>query len=180
MTRAELRSHFGMVLQDTWLKSGTVRENIAMAKPDSTDEEIVAAAKAAHADGFIRRLKVLELEISSHTYDFLGTMSCIAEYGVKNQLPPRLTKKLQLAFEELVHNLILPQLKEAKVRAVIEYASEEESAVMTVSYGSEHFNPLTSDDQLPLSVLKGITQDMAYGENTEEPEVNRIVLTLQN
>ena len=56
MTRADLRSRFGMVLQDTWLKSGTVRENIAMAKPDATEDEIIAAAKAAHADGFIRRL----------------------------------------------------------------------------------------------------------------------------
>ena len=147
---------------------------------EGTPEQIFDNPQKEKTRRFIRRLKVLELEISSHTYDFLGTMSCIAEYGVKNQLPPRLTKKLQLAFEELVHNLILPQLTEAKVRAVIEYASEEESAVMTVSYGSEHFNPLTSDDQLPLSVLKGITQDMAYGENTEEPEVNRIVLRLQN
>ena len=46
-----------MVLQETWLRAGTVKENIAMAKPDATDEEIIAAAKAAHAHGFIKRLK---------------------------------------------------------------------------------------------------------------------------
>ncbi|MGN1473443.1 MAG: ABC transporter ATP-binding protein [Eubacteriales bacterium] len=56
MTRADLRSRYGMVLQDTWLSSGTVRENIAFGKPEASDEEIVAAAKAAHADSFIRRL----------------------------------------------------------------------------------------------------------------------------
>ena len=56
MTRASLRSSYGMVLQDTWLRAGTVRENIAYGKPDATLEEIVAAAKAAHADSFIRRL----------------------------------------------------------------------------------------------------------------------------
>ena len=56
MTRHSLREGYGMVLQDTWLKSGTVRENIAMGRPDATLEEIVAAAKASHADGFIRRL----------------------------------------------------------------------------------------------------------------------------
>jgi ATP-binding cassette subfamily B multidrug efflux pump len=56
MTRASLRGSYGMVLQDTWLRAGTVRENIAYGKPDATDEEIVAAAKAAHADSFIRRL----------------------------------------------------------------------------------------------------------------------------
>jgi len=56
MTRESLRSAYGMVLQETWLKSGTVRENIAFGKPDATDEEIVAAAKSAHAHSFIRQL----------------------------------------------------------------------------------------------------------------------------
>lgn len=57
ITRHSLRHHFGMVLQDTWIKNGTVRENIAFGKPDATDEEIIAAAKAARAHSFIRRLK---------------------------------------------------------------------------------------------------------------------------
>lgn len=56
MTKNSLRANYGMVLQDTWLKSGTVRDNIAYGKPDATDEEIKAAAKAAHAHSFIRRL----------------------------------------------------------------------------------------------------------------------------
>jgi ATP-binding cassette subfamily B protein len=57
VSRNNLRSFYGMVLQDTWLASGTVRENIAMGRPDATDEEIIKAAKAAHADSFIRRLE---------------------------------------------------------------------------------------------------------------------------
>ncbi len=56
ITRRSLRSNYGMVLQETWLKSGTVRDNIRMGRPDAGDEELVAAAKASHADGFIRRL----------------------------------------------------------------------------------------------------------------------------
>ena len=56
MNRGELRRSVGMVLQDTWLKAGTIRENIAMGKPDATDQEIIAAAKQAHAHSFIRRL----------------------------------------------------------------------------------------------------------------------------
>lgn len=56
VTRESLRKSYGMVLQDTWLKEGTVKENIAMGKPDATDEEIIAAAKAAHAHSFIKRL----------------------------------------------------------------------------------------------------------------------------
>lgn len=56
MTRQSLRASYGMVLQDTWLKSGTIRENITMGKPDATEEEVIAAAKAAHSDSFIRRM----------------------------------------------------------------------------------------------------------------------------
>lgn len=56
MTRHSLRQNIGMVLQDTWLKTGTIRDNIVMGKPDATDEEVIAAAKASHADGFIKRL----------------------------------------------------------------------------------------------------------------------------
>lgn len=56
MTRSSLRHGFGMVLQDTWLKSGTIRENITMGKPDATEEEIIEASKAAHSYGFIKRM----------------------------------------------------------------------------------------------------------------------------
>lgn len=56
MTRASLRNSYGMVLQETWLRSGTIRDNIVMGKPDATDEEVIAAAKASHAHSFIKRL----------------------------------------------------------------------------------------------------------------------------
>ena len=56
VTRSSLRRSYGMVLQDTWLRAGTIRENIAYGRPEASDEEIVAAAKAAHAHSFIRRL----------------------------------------------------------------------------------------------------------------------------
>ena len=56
ISRQELRSSFGMVLQDTWLSAGTIKENIAFGNPDATDEQIITAAKAAHAHSFIRRL----------------------------------------------------------------------------------------------------------------------------
>ena len=56
VTRRSLRSSYGMVLQETWLKTGTIRENIKMGRPDATDDEMIAAARASHAHGFIRRL----------------------------------------------------------------------------------------------------------------------------
>ena len=57
VTRRSLRSNYGMVLQETWLKSGTIRDNIKMGRPDATDEEMYEAARAAHADSFIRRME---------------------------------------------------------------------------------------------------------------------------
>ena len=63
MTRQSLRTNYGMVLQETWLKKGTIRDNICMGKPDATDEEMIAAAKASHAHSFIKRLP--------HGYDTL-------------------------------------------------------------------------------------------------------------
>ena len=57
ITRKSLRQKYGMVLQETWLKNGTVRENLKLGKPDCTDEEMIAAAKAAHAHGFIKRME---------------------------------------------------------------------------------------------------------------------------
>ncbi len=56
ITRKSLRTSYGMVLQDTWLKRGTIRENIVVGKPEATDEEVIAAAKASHAHSFIKRL----------------------------------------------------------------------------------------------------------------------------
>ena len=57
ITRTSLRTQYGMVLQETWLKNGTVRENLKLGKPNATDEEMIAAAKAAHAHGFIKRME---------------------------------------------------------------------------------------------------------------------------
>ena len=56
VTRSSLRQGYGMVLQDTWLRTGTVRDNIVIGKPDATDEEVIEAAKATHAHSFIKRL----------------------------------------------------------------------------------------------------------------------------
>ena len=56
ITRKSLRTSYGMVLQDTWLKRGTIRDNITVGRPDATEEEMIAAAKASHAHSFIRRL----------------------------------------------------------------------------------------------------------------------------
>ncbi len=92
MSRAGLRDGYGMVLQETWLKTGTIRENIAMAREDATEEEVIEAAKAAHAHSFIKRLPEGYDTIVSEDGDSLSQgqkqLLCIAR--VMLSLPPML------------------------------------------------------------------------------------------
>lgn len=92
VTKDSLRANFGMVLQDTWLKSGTIAENIAYGKPEATMEEIVEAAKAAHAHGFIKRMPegydTLITEEGGNLSQGQKQLLCIAR--VMLQLPPML------------------------------------------------------------------------------------------
>ena len=92
ITRKSLRDNYGMVLQDTWLKTGTIRENICMGKPDATEEEMINAAKAAHAHSFIKRLPqgydTLILEDGGNLSQGQKQLLCIAR--VMLCLPPML------------------------------------------------------------------------------------------
>ena len=92
ITRHSLRTSYGMVLQDTWIRSGTVKENIAFSKPDATDEEIKMAAKAAHAHGFIKRLsKGYETKIGEGGEEIsAGQKQLICIARVMLSLPPML------------------------------------------------------------------------------------------
>ena len=92
MTRHSLRKNYGMVLQETWLKKGTIRENICMGKPDATEEEMIAAAKASHAHSFIRRLsKGYDTEITEDGGNLLqGQKQLLCITRVMLCLPPML------------------------------------------------------------------------------------------
>ena len=127
---------------------------------------------------FIRHLKVLELSVTTPSYDLLGMQSSIAEYGLKNQLPPRLTTHIQLVFEELVQHLLLPQLPDPDIQVVIEYSEVEETATLTASYGPKRFNPLTQKDSLPLEIIHGITHSTLYRTTDSEPCPNQIEIKL--
>ena len=92
-TRHSLRKSFGMVLQDTWLKAGTIRDNIAYGRPDASEEDVIAAAKAAHAHSFIRRLPDGYDTVITNISQGQKQLLCIARVmlgGENGELPPML------------------------------------------------------------------------------------------
>lgn len=119
VTRESLRKSYGMVLQETWLRNGTIRDNICMGKPDASDEEIIAAAKASHAHSFIRRLeKGYNTVISEDGGDLSqGQKQLLCISRIMLMLPPmlildeatssidtRTEMKIQSAFNKLMEN----------------------------------------------------------------------------
>ena len=116
ITRRSLRENYGMVLQETWLKTGTVRENIKLGKPSASDEEMIAAAKASHAHGFIKRMeKGYDTEIAENGMLSEGQRQLLCIARIMLALPPmlildeatssidtRTEKKISDAFETLM------------------------------------------------------------------------------
>ncbi len=146
---------------------------------EGSPEEIFDHPRRENTRRFIRKLKVLELSIDSRDYDFLGMAGEIDQYCSKNQIPYKTASRVRLAFEELVQQMLIPNLTQPDIQAVIEYSEAEESAALTVNYNGPEFDVTTRGDELSLKVLRSAVSDMAYSrdENAERP--NQAVLHIR-
>ncbi len=145
---------------------------------DGTPEQIFEHPQKEKTRRFIRRLKVLEMEIKGDSFDFPGAWSTIANYCTKNQIPPRQTNHLQLAFEELVQQILIPALPDPDIRVTFEYSEETGEAHMIVLYRGAELDPLRSKNDVSLRMLGGLTADMAYTRTEGEEYPNRVNMTL--
>ena len=124
LTRRSLRAGYGMVLQDTWLKSGTIRENIIMGRPDATDEEIIEAAKAAHSHGFIKRLP--------NGYDtVIGEDGGSLSQGQKQLL---CITRVMLCHPPMRHRLLIRELKSRYRMHLISLWKEEQVLLLHTDF----------------------------------------------
>ena len=145
---------------------------------DGTPEQIFNHPQRENTRRFIKKLKVLELQIDSRDYDFLGMAGEIDTYCSKNQISPKLTNRIQLVFEETMQ-LLSSVLERAGIQATCEYSETTESAEWTFMYSGERRDITSSDDELALTVLKGITERIDYAWNEGEALSNRISMKVR-
>ena len=144
---------------------------------DGTPQQVFDNPLRENTRRFVRRLKVLELNIESRDYDFLGMAGEIEQYCNKNQIPPKVASRIQLAFEELVQQMLIPALESPRIQAVIEYAEADARATMTVRYNGRPCDITGEGDALSLRVLRGVATDMRYAALNDAAYANRLDLT---
>ncbi|MBQ7196103.1 MAG: amino acid ABC transporter ATP-binding protein [Synergistaceae bacterium] len=133
---------------------------------DGTPQQIFGSPKRDKTRRFIQRLKVLEIKINSKDYDFPATIASIENYCRKNLVANRICNHLQLAFEELVQQILLPGREKPEVNIVIEYSEEKNEAIMNINHGLNGENPLDTADELSMSVLHGISDNINSDRET--------------
>jgi len=147
---------------------------------DGTPEEIFDHPKRENTRRFIRRLKVLNLEIDGRNYDYPAMTDEINRYCAKNQITPRLSVRIQLAFEELVHQFMASPAENPKALVVIEYSHDREQADMTVDYNGPAYDVTKHGDDLSVKVLKSMVPDIRHTASDREGYPNRVILKLRN
>ena len=141
---------------------------------DGTPEQIFDHPEKELTRRFIRRLKVLEFDIDSPEYDFIGAGGEIDRYCLRSDIPPRTKYRIHLAFEELAQQMLLPVIEETPIRVTVEYSPTEEQAEVTVSYAGERFDPSAGENELSYNVLKASVKELNYEYDPHAEYANTI------
>ena len=134
---------------------------------DGTPEEIFDNPKNEKTRRFIRNLKVLEVAVNSRHFDFPGVISQIETFCAKNLISYELANRLQLSFEELINQILLPVLAEPDINFSAEYSGNDEKISVTVSYNGGSFNPSESENKLSWRLLENEIKDFNHSMNND-------------
>ena len=146
---------------------------------DGTPEQIFEHPQGENTRRFIRKLKVLELDIDSRDYDFRMAISSIDRYCQKNQIPAKMAYRIQQVYEELVQQMLLPNLKEPRIHVGIEYSESEESTDFSADYNGEPYDVTEKGDAISLSILKSAAAEIRYTAGGGEYG-NRVALRIDD
>ncbi len=146
---------------------------------EGTPEEIFDHPKREKTRRFIRRLKVLEINVSGHDFDYPGIVSELDHYCVRNQISGRSSGRLLLALEEMLQQLLIPKLTDPEIRIAVEYAEAEEVSTISFRYNGPRVDASKEGDPLSLEVLKSAVSETEYSYDPEEPLGNRVVMHIQ-
>ena len=146
---------------------------------DGTPDQIFDNPQKELTRRFIKKLKILELDIDSRDYDFVGAGAEIERYCQQNNLAAKEKYRIRLAIEELVLQILLPHMPEPQIHVTVEYASLEEQTDLTLNYGGERFEPQESDNELSLSVLNSVVDSIFYHYDPQEEKPNFVNLRIK-
>ncbi len=146
---------------------------------DGTPEQIFDNPRLEKTIQFINSLKILELRITNKNFDFLGMQSTIFAYCTKNQISAKMTRHIQLIFEELIQQLILPSIPNPIILLVIEYSEKKENSVIRISYNGSYLDVSKKGDSLSLAVLESAIENMSYEYNKDNDLPNKLTISVR-
>ncbi len=145
---------------------------------DGTPEQIFENPVKEKTRRFIRRLKVLELEIKGRDFDFPGLAGEILNYCTKNQISSKLSYNISLVFEEMVQQVLIPQLEKPFVKVSIEYSEKDESATLTFLYNGRQTDLTKTGDEISMSLIKGASDSINYSRIEQDQYTDKTVIIL--
>ena len=142
---------------------------------DGTPEQIFDHPEKELTRRFIRRLKVLEIAIDGGRFDYPAADAEIDRFCFQNDVSPRIKQRIHLVFEELVQQILLPVLKDPKIRITLEYSEKEKQAEIRTVYNGESFDPADTENMLSYKLLQGTAKELVYSAEKGEDYTNTFI-----
>lgn len=146
---------------------------------DGTPEQIFDNPQKELTRRFIRHLKVFETVIDGMDFDFAGIVSEIDRYAYKNDIPPKTVYRLQALFEELCHELILPEIEQKLINFTVEYDSEAQSATAIITYPGKSYDPSASDNEISLAIINSLAESIKYTFYEKDDFCNKVTVCVK-